>query len=230
MASKIDSPLYRIVAALILLLAISASQFAAAGAHSGAHSPDIPSLPDFASAFADSDSGRLRGFYVEDMMANLVVQQPKNAPNFVSSQRNVLTQFSLADEAGNIGLLAHNNLAGRNFESLHLGEMITLVYGGGRVETYVITRIYRYQALTPTSGHSRLMDLKTQVIYRAEDVFDMMYAGEKHVTLQTCIEKDGNENWGRLFLIAEKVEPPQIDSTPFAQQQSQRHNQNVFSK
>jgi hypothetical protein len=33
-------------------------------------------------------------------------------------------------------------------------------------------------------------------------MFKRVYFGDRHVTFQTCIEKDGALSWGRLFIIA----------------------------
>jgi len=69
------------------------------------------------------------------------------------------TQFSMAAQFGSIGLLAHNNLSGRSFSKLELGQEVRLVYGGGKVEYFVITEILQYQALQPTSQWSEFRDL-----------------------------------------------------------------------
>jgi hypothetical protein len=39
-------------------------------------------------------------------------------------------------------------------------------------------------------------------VMTARQVFKRVYAGERHVTFQTCIERLGNRSWGRLFVLA----------------------------
>jgi hypothetical protein len=34
------------------------------------------------------------------------------------------------------------------------------------------------------------------------ELFETAYAGNYHLTLQTCIENNGDVSWGRLFIIA----------------------------
>jgi hypothetical protein len=36
-----------------------------------------------------------------------------------------------------------------------------------------------------------------------EEVFYDFYSGDPHLTLQTCIEKDGDWSWGVRFILAE---------------------------
>jgi hypothetical protein len=36
-------------------------------------------------------------------------------------------------------------------------------------------------------------------------LFNMAYGGEHHLTLQTCIESQGDFAWGRLFIIAKPL-------------------------
>jgi hypothetical protein len=33
-------------------------------------------------------------------------------------------------------------------------------------------------------------------------MFKRVYFGDRHLTFQTCIAKDGEASWGRLFVIA----------------------------
>jgi len=37
-------------------------------------------------------------------------------------------------------------------------------------------------------------------------MFDLAYKGDRHLTFQTCIERDGSRSWGRLFVIAEPLD------------------------
>lgn len=148
------------------------------------------------------------GLFVPDVMAFPVVQQPKNNPAYVAPADGVLTHFGLAAGYGSTGLLAHNTAAGAQFSKLLLDQMIYLVRGDKSIEAYKITEIRRFRALQPTSPYSDFIDIdQPGVRLTATDLFYQVYAGDGHVTLQTCITADGLENWGRLFLIAEPVEP-----------------------
>ena len=163
----------------------------------------IPDLGTFSVSVLDEQTSELRGVYVPQVMALPVIQQPVGNPGYVSRIDNVVTQFAMAAEVGNIGLLAHNNLAGQNFSQLALGQEVTLVYGDGSIETFVVSRVVRYQALNPYSPYSEFRDLETGITITAQDLFQQVYRGDRHLTFQTCIESEGNLSWGRLFVIAE---------------------------
>lgn len=169
------------------------------------------STPDFASfmqSVLDGQSDVLRGVYVSGVLAMPVIQQPVGKPGFVSTTDNQLTQFGMAAEAGNVGLLAHNYLAGTAFPLLLPGQEVSLIYGDGRVEYFIISSVLKYQALDPYSPYSEFRALDTGITISAEELFKEVYRGERHVTFQTCIEANGNLSWGRLFVIAE---PKQMD-------------------
>ena len=64
------------------------------------------------------EANTLRGVYVPNVLALPIVQQPADKPYYVSNHNGEATQFSIASQYGNIGLLAHNNLSGRFFSQL----------------------------------------------------------------------------------------------------------------
>jgi hypothetical protein len=170
----------------------------------GNNEPALPSFTDFSQTVQNGDVNVLRGVYVPDVLALPVVQQPADNPGYVSRRNGEATQFSMAAQFGNVGLLAHNTLSGRSFSGLAIGQEVRLVYGGGKVEYFVVTEILQYQALQPNSTWSEFRDLtgadgKT---ITAEQLFKRVYSGARHVTFQTCIEAEGNVSWGRLFVIA----------------------------
>jgi len=172
----------------------------------------LPSLSAFVEAVKDGNAKTLRGIYVSDVMALPIVQQPYGNPGFVSSTPNVATQFSTASEVGNIGLLAHNTLAGALFSNLKQGDRITLVYGDGRLESFSVETKKEYQALEPLSTYSNFKDLQTETVLTANDLFGVVYRGSYHLTLQTCLERDNNSSWGRLFIIAIPVTDKNISA------------------
>lgn len=198
-----------------LLLAIFISLFfnpiAALAAGNGAI---IPNFTDFSKTVQNGKANVLRGVYVSDTLALPVVQQPSNNAGYVSNNNGEATQFRMASQFGNIGLLAHNHLAGKSFSQLTVGQDVRLVYGDGKVETFVVAEVLKYQALQPNSPYSEFRGLDDSKTLTAEKMFKRVYFGNKHVTFQTCIENNGNLSWGRLFVIAipkaeyEKLEIP----------------------
>ena len=163
---------------------------------------DLPEFSEFVTAVRDGQAGVLRGVYVPGVLAFPIVQQPADNANFVASDDGIITQFKMPAQYGNVGLLAHNDLSGRFFFDLALGQEVRLVYGDGRIEIFVITQILKYQALQPSSPYSSFRDLETQDTLTVSQMFQKAYLGERHVTFQTCIAAYGNSSWGRIFVIA----------------------------
>lgn len=162
----------------------------------------LPEFSEFVAAVRDGETGLLRGVYVPGVLAFPIVQQPADNANFVSPIDGIITQFNMPAQYGNVGLLAHNNLSGRFFFDLALGQEVRLVYGDGKIETFVITQILKYQALQPTSPYSSFRDLTTNDTLTASQMFQKVYLGDRHVTFQTCIAAYGNSSWGRIFVVA----------------------------
>ena len=166
------------------------------------NSTRLPTFTDFSKSVQNGQKDILRGVYVENVLALPVVQQPSGKAGFVSSNDGEATQFGLASKYGNIGLLAHNHLAGKIFLQLTAGQEVRLVYGDGRVEVFVIKEILKFQALQPASPYSSFKNLDKDETLTAEQMFKRIYFGDRHLTFQTCIAVDGQSSWGRLFVIA----------------------------
>ncbi|NPV85736.1 MAG: hypothetical protein HPY45_06975 [Anaerolineae bacterium] len=172
---------------------------------------DLPSAPAaqprfdaFVESVKNGVSSQIVGVYVDGVLALRVVQQPPNDPGYVSIRDGEATQFRLAATiANNIGLLAHNYLAGKQYFNIREGDLIQVVYGDGRVEEFEVTRILQYQALSPDSPTSDFVDLQNGATLSATNLFYEVYGGAYHLTLQTCIARDNDSEWGRLFIIAE---------------------------
>ena len=162
----------------------------------------LPDFAEFSRTVQNNEANALRGVYVPDVLALPVSQQPAGNAGYVSSREGEVTQFGMAAQYGNVGLLAHNHLSGRLFSQLAVGQEVRLVYGNGTVEYFVITQILQYQALEPTSQYSSFRDLSNNEMLTAEQVFKKVYRGERHVTFQTCIAGAESLSWGRLFIIA----------------------------
>jgi hypothetical protein len=163
----------------------------------------LPDFRDFAQPVENGDVNTLSGVYVPNVLALPVIQQPSGDDGYVSNKDDQTTQFAMASQFGSVGLLAHNYLSGRFFSELAVGQEVRLVYGNGKVEYFVITEILRYQALEPNSQLSSFRSLDHSEILSAEQMFKRVYAGERHVTFQTCIAANGTVSWGRLFIVAE---------------------------
>jgi hypothetical protein len=162
----------------------------------------LPSFPVFSKLVQNGEAGTLRGVYVPNVLALPINQQPAADAYYVSNRNGEATQFSIASQYGNVGLLAHNNLSGKFFSKLVTGQEVRLVYGDGRVEYFVIKDILRFQALQPESITSVFRNLDRDETLSAGEMFTRAYVGERQVVFQTCIEAEGNASWGRLFVVA----------------------------
>ena len=168
----------------------------------GSSETALPSFGDFSQIVQDGQAGVLRGVYVSKVLALPVVQQPAGNPGFVSNYDGQMTQFGMAAQFGTIGLLAHNHLAGKSFSQLSIGQEVRLIFGDGKIESFVITEILQYQALQPTNPRGTFRNLATDETLTANQLFERVYTGDRHITFQTCIEAGGDLSWGRLFIVA----------------------------
>ena len=168
----------------------------------GRDGTSLPGLDAFTRLVGNGQPDELRGVYIPGILAAPIVQQPDGRDDFVSPWQNYVTQFGMASQFGSTGLLAHNYLAGESFYHLRQGQEIHLVFGDGRIETFVVSEILRFQALDPLSISSSFMDLDTQGRLTYVDLFARVYNQPGQIVFQTCIEQDGNTSWGRLFVIA----------------------------
>ena len=163
---------------------------------------DLPTFAEFSKTVQNNQAGVLTGVYVPDVLALPIIQQPAGNAGYVSPTNGQITQFGMASQFGNVGLLAHNNLSGKFFSELAVGQEVRLVYGNGKVEYFVITQILKFQALQPTSAYSSFRNLDKDETLTAEQVFKKVYTGDRHVTFQTCIAGPESLSWGRLFVMA----------------------------
>ena len=162
----------------------------------------LPGFADFSRSVQNGDANVPRGVYVPDVLALPVVQQPVDRPYFVSNRTGEATQFGMASQYGNIGLLAHNTLSGRDFSRLSIGQQVRLVYGDGRVEDFVVVNILRFRASNPESVSSSFRNLDRNETLSAGEMFQRAYVGERRLVFQTCIAANGDASWGRLFIVA----------------------------
>ena len=132
-----------------------------------------------------------------------ITQQPTGRADFVSSEPEVVTEFSLSKQYGSTGLLAHNHLAGSNFSSLKENDLIVLVTANKEYKFFKIEKISSYQALSPNSPYSNFVDLTdSSRVLSAVDLFLEVYTQEDSLVIQTCIAQGNEASWGRLFIQA----------------------------
>ncbi len=163
----------------------------------------LPGMDTFVGQVRNGQAGELRGIYIAGILAAPIVQQPRGMEEFVSPWQNIVTQFGLASNHGSVGLLAHNYLAGKSFSLLQPGQEIHLVYGDGRVATFIVSEILHYQALEPDSTSSSFINLDTHESQSYAGLFSRIYNRPGQVVFQTCISTADDLAWGRLFVIAE---------------------------
>jgi hypothetical protein len=164
--------------------------------------PTFASLASFTAAVATGDARQVAGIYVDGVLADSVVRQPKGDAAFVSEQAGVVTQFALAAQYGSQAFLAHNYLAGAAFHSLAEGDVITLVYGDGSSARYQVSEIRNFQALSPDSTQSSFVDLASGEKLSNSELFHSIFDGSDTVVLQTCIAQGDVSTWGRMFITA----------------------------
>ena len=201
---------------LIIILSLALAIFAApvspmiavTGASGNVAAGNVSDLRSFVDQVATSDNAKVvAGVYAEDLMSAPVVQQPASNPGYVSEKSGVVTQFGMTAQFGNVALLAHNFLQGAAFFNLNVDSNLTLVYGDGTTQKYAVTEVLRYQALSPLDPYTDFVDLNSGNNERitVETLFNDVYTRSDVLILQTCIENNGNDSWGRLFVIAEPV-------------------------
>lgn len=164
-------------------------------------------LDQFVQQVANGNEAEVRGVYVEGTLALPIVKQPSNDVGYVSMENGTATLFQNPLKYGVVGLLAHNFLSGNLFYKLKAGQEIVLVYGAGRLRRYQVTNSANFERLTRSNLRSNFQEIETGATFTADEVFERFYKGDHHITLQTCIERDGIWNWGVRFIVAEPVEP-----------------------
>jgi hypothetical protein len=127
----------------------------------------------------------------------------------VTTIPNYVTYYDLTIAwGGSLAFTAHEALAGGSFIQLAVGDVVTVVYDNRQVDRYVVSDVETYQAAQPSSVWSSFIDLDNGITYSSERLGQNIYLAGHGLVLQTCIEKDGDVNWGRMFVIAEKIPAP----------------------
>lgn len=177
------------------------------GQAQSAPASDLPSLEAFIPQVIDGQADSVRGLYIPGLIALRIVQQPDGQFDFISYEADTATQFQSPSLFGVIGLLAHNFLSGQSFFQIVPGQLLTIIYGDGQAEDFKVAEIHDYQRLTELDLHSDFQDLANNQTLSADQVFQLYYQGQRHLTLQTCLEKEGNWNWGIRMITAFPVSP-----------------------
>jgi hypothetical protein len=211
---------FKTVAVLAIMLCFAIPQKTAGASENGG----LPDFSDFLYSVAGGKPDIVRGVFVPDVMAYPVVQQPEEDPSAVTENHGEVTQFRLAARHKIIGLLAHNTLAGASFSGLRIGQEIRIIYGDLHVKYFIVNQMSRYKVISSEGRNIGYMDLRTNTIYNTQELFNMYYEGEAHLTFQTCISLGGNTSWGRLFVTGIPVAEDyfkhleQLDLTDFQSQ------------
>mgnify|MGYP002349821058 CR=1 FL=1 len=185
----------------LILFTVLVLLFGALPASPAAASANQISLEEFRSAIGSKHPAKLVGVYVDEVLALRVLQQ--SSASHVSNIKSSVTQFRQANQFGSIGLLAHNYLSGAHFFNIEIGSTIHLVYTDGSSKEYTVSALKQYQALSPNDPYSDFVDLDEPGIrVSSTQVINEMYGQSGSLVLQTCIDKDGNLEWGRHFIIA----------------------------
>ena len=161
-----------------------------------------PFLATFIGQVTNGHADQITGVYSSGILADPVVQQPVGQATYISLADGTLTQFQSASAYGSQGFLAHNDLAGKSFALLAVGDLLVLVHGDGSLSFYRVQQVRRFQAVHPGSPYSDFIDTDSSSRLAYDELFYAIYGVSGRVVLQTCINADGIGSWGRLFVIA----------------------------
>lgn len=169
--------------------------------------PPFPSLAAFIQEITNGNANDLVGLYAPYTLAYKIVSQPQGEANWIDEREGVVTQFSLARDTGSIGLLAHYEHAGSSFYHLIPGQSVYLIYGDGKAVRYQITEIDTYKAEEPQEPTTSFITAADGRLVAQSDVFNQIYNSPGRLILQTCLVSENSHTWGRMFVIAEPVDP-----------------------
>ena len=160
---------------------------------------------DRADALHNSQSEVVR-IEVKGILDYPVAQQPAERPGFVSSVPDEVTQFAAPAQNDVLAFLAHNYLAGDEFSEITENTVVSVTYTDGSTQWFLVEAVEAYQALQPTSLFSDFRSLDTGELFDVQSIYDRVYGGSYPLVMQTCIEFEGNNVWGRLFILAEPLD------------------------
>ena len=167
----------------------------------------VVSLEDFTASVSNGDSSMVVGVYKRATFALKVIPQPEGNFAYLPDTEELLVQLAQAEELyGNLGLAAHNNLAGKYIAELTPGDIINIIYGDGTIFKYEIINVKSYQAFLPDDLYSDYKDLEDGRVYSSSQLFEKAFGGENQIGLITCISQDDISTWGRIVVVGVPVE------------------------
>lgn len=170
-------------------------------------------LQDLVKEVSDGRASQPEALYLPGGSSLTVVRQPAGSPGYVSASPTVATNFTLAEQRGVHGFLAHADLGGKKFQTLSVDDLILMITGDGQIQSYSVFAILRFQAVRPNDPFSEYIDLDHgEARLTNREVFAIAYGLSGSLVLQTCMSNDGDDAWGRLFVIA----TPKVMGNPLA--------------
>lgn len=122
--------------------------------------------------------------------------EPQACPLCVTTRAGAASLFGRAQQAGTVGILAHNYMAGVYFYELEPGDWLALEYADGQRADYAVTHASAYYRHNGLLCNGRC--------YSEDQVFAREYTGG--LVLQTCI----GDNQGLYFVHAAKGTRPVV--------------------
>jgi hypothetical protein len=121
----------------------------------------------------------------------------------IPTYRGSVSQFDVPA----LVFIAHNSQDGIYFDSIQVGNVIHY-YDGNEWVGYRVRELRAMQATEPDS-------MRTELIWNGdaltpEQIHQQIFNVPGTMILFTCISKDGNFRWGRLFVIADRIEKSPI--------------------
>jgi hypothetical protein len=172
-------------------------------------------LKHFIQSVINGNASQVVGILAPGEFTHPIIQQPKGNAVYVSDDPDQLTQYGLPSQYGTIALLAHNTLAGGDFYKLRLGSSFDLVFGNGSTKRFQVSSIQEYQALDPENPYSSFVIAGSPAPKLSSgDLFRRVYTHPGDVVFQTCIARDGQPSWGRIFITAHPVTNQPEYTTP----------------
>lgn len=115
--------------------------------------------------------------------------------------------YVAAIDAPAIVLTAHNTSSGALFLDLTYGSQVSYtddLYAPHQQGGYTVTETIYLQALDPDDPYSDFIDMEDGRPLTTRQAWEYIYNRPGTLVLQTCVERDGLDTWGRFFVIAER--------------------------
>ena len=159
------------------------------------------SMPGIA-AIAPTSSGDEIG------MIFLIERQPELQPTYVASRIGIMTLYNKPFvDHGVYALLSHARHSINFFvQAITHKKLLMLFPDTKTIVEYQVVEQAEYKARSGSSPISELKKLEEGSTWeKSTAVYNRYYTGAYPLVLQTCIEKFGNVNYGRLFLLCQEA-------------------------